>query len=189
MIPQCDEGLKMESAMANANDNVNGNASGNASGNPIGNAGSATGSPGGEAPVSRKAVAGAMEAALGPGMEHGNDANVTPLAPGAAHKPAQNAPYPAPYHSHGSVLEGGDSPAVLAQPASAASQGQGSRLQPNAASASRRAKRVLTGAQDAAVQRYRLVTEGTDDFVHDNPWKAIALAAIGGLIVGLLASR
>ena len=37
--------------------------------------------------------------------------------------------------------------------------------------------------------RYRRVSDGTDDYVHDNPWKSIALAAVGGLLIGLLASR
>jgi ElaB/YqjD/DUF883 family membrane-anchored ribosome-binding protein len=48
---------------------------------------------------------------------------------------------------------------------------------------------MLTGAQDVVATRYRQAREGTDDFVHDNPWKSIALAAVGGLIVGLLAAR
>ncbi|WP_244815980.1 YqjD family protein [Caballeronia sp. Lep1P3] len=180
--------------MNNAMNNANGNASAS-------NAGDASGratAPGGEPPLSRSAVTSAMEAALGPGMEHGNEGNAVPLAPGAAHKPpqnaqstrgTQNAPYPAPYHAHGSALEGGDSPAVLAQPASAAAEGQGSRFHPDRVSTGKRAKRVMAGAQDVAVARYRRVSEGTDDFVHDNPWKSIALAAIGGLIVGLLVSR
>ncbi|WP_087039612.1 DUF883 family protein [Caballeronia arvi] len=37
--------------------------------------------------------------------------------------------------------------------------------------------------------RYRAASETTDDFVHDNPWKAIALAAVAGLVIGMLASR
>jgi ElaB/YqjD/DUF883 family membrane-anchored ribosome-binding protein len=136
-------------------------------------------------PLARRTVTSAMEAALAPGMAHAREANVTPFAPGEAHRP----PAYAPYHVHGSVLEGGDSPAVLAQPAATASEGQGSRFHPDATSAGVSAKRVISGAQDVAVARYRRVTEGTDDFVHDNPWKAITMAAIGGLIVGLLMSR
>ncbi|WP_248319865.1 YqjD family protein [Caballeronia sp. Sq4a] len=169
--------------MENVNVNANANASGNA--NAKGNAATSSGEPA----VSRKAVERAMDAALGPGMEQSGEGNAAAHAPGAAQQPARNAPYPAPYHAHGSVLEGGDSPAVLAQPASASSQGQGSPLRPERLSAGRRAQRVISGAQDVAVARYRLVTEGTDDFVHDNPWKSIAMAAIGGLIVGLLIAR
>ncbi|SAL78157.1 membrane protein [Caballeronia peredens] len=135
-------------------------------------------------PLARRTVASAMEAALAPGMAHANEVNVTPLAPGAAHRPATNAPY----HVHGSVLEGGDSPAVLAQPAAAHAEGKGSAFHPAPRSA-RRTREVLADAQDALVTRYRRVSDTTDDFVHDNPWKAIAMAAVGGLIVGLLAAR
>jgi ElaB/YqjD/DUF883 family membrane-anchored ribosome-binding protein len=43
--------------------------------------------------------------------------------------------------------------------------------------------------QDALVRNYRVATDTTDDFVHDNPWKAIIMAALGGVIVGMLVSR
>jgi ElaB/YqjD/DUF883 family membrane-anchored ribosome-binding protein len=137
-----------------------------------------------EPPLSRRTVASAMDAALTPGTAQAQAASVTPLTPGEAHKPAKYAPY----HVHGSVLEGGDSPAVLAQPASAAAEGQGSAFHP-ARPVPRRARAALAGAQDVVASRYRQAKEGTDDFVHDNPWKSIALAAVGGLIVGLLAAR
>ncbi|AQH00258.1 hypothetical protein A9R05_08520 [Burkholderia sp. KK1] len=153
-------------------DNANGNAS------PI------PSMPSAEPALARRAVASAMDAALAPGMAQAQATNVMPLAPGAAHKPAKYAPY----HVHGSVLEGGDSPTVLAQPASASAEGQGSQFHP-ARPVPRRARAVLAGAQDAVAVRYARAKEGTDDFVHDNPWKSIALAAVGGLIVGLLASR
>ena len=153
-------------------DNANGNAS------TIGTM------PSGEPPLARRTVTSAMEAALAPGMAHGQAASVTPLAPGEAHKPAMYAPY----HVHGSVLEGGDSPTVLAQPAAARAEGQGSEYHP-ARPVPRRARAVLAGAQDVVATRYRQAREDTDDFVHENPWKAIAMAAVGGLIVGLLAAR
>lgn len=124
-------------------------------------------------PLARRTVASAMEAALAPGRS----ASVMPLAPGEAHKPVMYAPY----HVHGSVLEGGDSPTVLAQPAAAHAEGQGSQFHPTQPAA-RRARAVLAA-------RYRRASESTDDFVHDNPWESIALAAVGGLIVGLLAAR
>jgi ElaB/YqjD/DUF883 family membrane-anchored ribosome-binding protein len=123
-------------------------------------------------PVPRTPVVSALEPAL---------------TPGSAQRPAMIAPY----HVHGSVLEGGDSPAVLAQPAATASAGQGSSLrpEPRVAKVTRRARVALTDAQYALSRRYRRASDSTDDFVHDNPWKSIALAAIGGFIVGLLASR
>jgi ElaB/YqjD/DUF883 family membrane-anchored ribosome-binding protein len=50
-------------------------------------------------------------------------------------------------------------------------------------------KDKLSDMQDALVRNYRVATDTTDDFVHDNPWKAIIMAALGGVIVGMLVSR
>lgn len=50
-------------------------------------------------------------------------------------------------------------------------------------------KERLSDVRDGMATRYRAASETTDDFVHDNPWKAIALAAVGGLLIGMLASR
>lgn len=137
-----------------------------------------------EPPLARRTVTSAMEAALAPGMAHKHGASVTPIAPGAAHRPAIYAPY----HVHGSVLEGGDSPAVLAQPAAVTAEHQGSQFHPNPPAA-RRAKTVLADAQDVLAVQYRRATESTEDYVQRNPWKSLAFAALGGLIVGLLAAR
>lgn len=30
---------------------------------------------------------------------------------------------------------------------------------------------------------------GADDCVHDNPWRAVGIAAVGGLLLGLLIAR
>jgi ElaB/YqjD/DUF883 family membrane-anchored ribosome-binding protein len=147
---------------------IRGKAMENANGNEAGASVTPIDSP----PALRTPVASAMQHAL---------------TPGAAHRPAMIAPY----HVHGSVLEGGDSPAVLAQPAAAAREGQGSGLhpEPHAAKVTQRARVALTDAQYALSRRYRRASDSTDDFVHDNPWKSMALAAVGGLIIGLLASR
>jgi ElaB/YqjD/DUF883 family membrane-anchored ribosome-binding protein len=135
-------------------------------------------------PLARRTVPSTMDAALAPGMAHGQAATVTPLTPGEAHRPAKYSPY----HVHGSVLEGGDSPSVLAQPAAANAQGQGSQYHPSPP-IPRRARDVLAGAQDVIATQYRQAKEGTGDYVRENPWRSIALAAVGGLIVGLLAAR
>jgi ElaB/YqjD/DUF883 family membrane-anchored ribosome-binding protein len=47
----------------------------------------------------------------------------------------------------------------------------------------------LADARNVVQDRYRAVSELTDDFAHENPWKAIALAALAGIIVGMLAAR
>ncbi|GAB5097640.1 ElaB/YgaM/YqjD family protein [Caballeronia sp. HLA56] len=50
-------------------------------------------------------------------------------------------------------------------------------------------KKKLSDVQDALVNRYRVASETTDDFVHDSPWKAIAMAALGGVVIGMMISR
>ncbi len=43
--------------------------------------------------------------------------------------------------------------------------------------------------QDAVVERSKAAAQATDDYVHDNPWKSIGLAAAVGLAIGLLVNR
>lgn len=50
-------------------------------------------------------------------------------------------------------------------------------------------KDALASAQDAMTSGYRTVSGSADDFVHESPWKSIALAALGGMIIGMLAGR
>ncbi len=51
------------------------------------------------------------------------------------------------------------------------------------------AKNKFSDVQDAITKKYRVAADTTDDFVHENPWKAITMAALAGLVVGMLASR
>ena len=51
------------------------------------------------------------------------------------------------------------------------------------------ATRDLKHLQDAAVLRAKAAGHATDEFVHENPWKSIGIAAGVGLVVGLLVSR
>jgi ElaB protein len=83
-------------------------------------------------------------------------------------------------------------PAVLAQPVEGA-EGQRSKLPATDNTTAAKAKRelavvkdVLAGAQDAIVTRCRVVSESTDDFVHDSPWNAIAADEV---TVGALPKR
>jgi ElaB/YqjD/DUF883 family membrane-anchored ribosome-binding protein len=50
-------------------------------------------------------------------------------------------------------------------------------------------KDKIASAQEVVKTKYRVVSESTDDYVHEAPWKAITMALIGGLIIGLLARR
>ena len=51
------------------------------------------------------------------------------------------------------------------------------------------AKIKLTEAESKVVDKAKAVGRATDDFVHDNPWRAVGIAAGVGLIAGLLISR
>jgi ElaB/YqjD/DUF883 family membrane-anchored ribosome-binding protein len=43
--------------------------------------------------------------------------------------------------------------------------------------------------QEALMEKTKAAAETTDQYVHENPWKAIGVAASLGLIVGLLLRR
>lgn len=51
------------------------------------------------------------------------------------------------------------------------------------------AKDELVRMQDAAVAKAQEVGDAADEFVHENPWKSIGIAAGIGLVVGMLVSR
>lgn len=51
------------------------------------------------------------------------------------------------------------------------------------------ARHSLADAQAAVSERTKQVARATDDYVHDNPWRSIGVAAGIGFIVGLLIGR
>lgn len=51
------------------------------------------------------------------------------------------------------------------------------------------AKADLLHLQEAAVAKAKAAGHATDEFVHENPWKSIGIAAGVGLLMGLLMSR
>jgi ElaB/YqjD/DUF883 family membrane-anchored ribosome-binding protein len=51
------------------------------------------------------------------------------------------------------------------------------------------AKDSLAEAQAAVVDKAKQVGRATDDYVHDNPWRSVGVAAGFGFIVGLLIGR
>lgn len=51
------------------------------------------------------------------------------------------------------------------------------------------AKASLTQLQETAVAKAKAAGHAADEYVHDNPWKAIGAAAGIGLVVGLLIGR
>ncbi|MCK9989648.1 MAG: DUF883 family protein [Rugosibacter sp.] len=50
-------------------------------------------------------------------------------------------------------------------------------------------KAQLLDAEAAMVEKAKQVGRVTDDYVHDNPWRSIGVAAGVGFIVGLLIGR
>ena len=51
------------------------------------------------------------------------------------------------------------------------------------------AKAELAHVQEMAVAKVKEAGHATDEFVHENPWKSIGIAAGVGLVVGLLIGR
>jgi len=52
-----------------------------------------------------------------------------------------------------------------------------------------KAKVELSRLQQVTVEKAKAAGHATDEFVHENPWKSIGIAAGLGLVVGLLISR
>lgn len=51
------------------------------------------------------------------------------------------------------------------------------------------AKERLAEAEHALVEKTKQAARATDEYVHENPWKAVGIAAGVGLVVGMLISR
>jgi ElaB/YqjD/DUF883 family membrane-anchored ribosome-binding protein len=51
------------------------------------------------------------------------------------------------------------------------------------------AKERLAEAQNKAIEKTRAAAKATDEYVHENPWKSVGIAAGAGLIIGMLISR
>src|SRR5574340_248187 len=59
------------------------------------------------------------------------------------------------------------------------------RIQENLVSAKAR----LIAAEEAVVAKTKQAAKATDEYVHENPWKAVGIAAGVGLVIGMLISR
>ena len=53
----------------------------------------------------------------------------------------------------------------------------------------RQAKQRLSTIEDEALRRAREVADATDEYVRENPWQSVGIAAGVGLLLGLLLSR
>lgn len=53
----------------------------------------------------------------------------------------------------------------------------------------RQAQTRLTAVEEEAMRRAREVAEAADEYVHENPWQSVAIAAGVGLVLGLMLGR
>ncbi len=53
----------------------------------------------------------------------------------------------------------------------------------------RDAKLRLADAEAALLDRTKAAARATDDFVHENPWRAVGVAAAIGLLLGVIIGR
>ena len=51
------------------------------------------------------------------------------------------------------------------------------------------AKVKLTEAERALLEKSKQAAKATDEYVRDNPWQAVGIAAAAGLVLGVLISR
>jgi len=52
-----------------------------------------------------------------------------------------------------------------------------------------KAKDRLADTREAVVDKTKEAAKATDEYVHDNPWRAVGIAAGIGLIIGMLIGR
>ncbi|MFA6063648.1 MAG: DUF883 family protein [Gallionella sp.] len=51
------------------------------------------------------------------------------------------------------------------------------------------AKEHLAIAEEAMLEKTRQAARATDEYVHENPWRAVGIGAAAGLVIGMLISR
>jgi ElaB/YqjD/DUF883 family membrane-anchored ribosome-binding protein len=51
------------------------------------------------------------------------------------------------------------------------------------------AKIKMLDAQEAMIERGKFAAKATDEYVHENPWQSVGIAAAVGVVVGLLIGR
>ena len=50
-------------------------------------------------------------------------------------------------------------------------------------------KKRLVAAETDVIERTQQAAKDTDQYVHDNPWQAVGITAVVGVIVGMLIAR
>jgi len=77
----------------------------------------------------------------------------------------------------------------MLQQAAEATGEKAEELRESAMRSLRRTRESLYSTQDELMARGRRAMRVTDDYVHDNPWRAIGTAGLIGLLVGALICR
>lgn len=77
----------------------------------------------------------------------------------------------------------------MLQQAAEATGEKAEELRDNAMRSLRRTREHLYSTQDELVARGRRAARAIDDDVHDNPWRAIGVAGLVGVLIGALICR
>ncbi|MFA7669543.1 MAG: DUF883 family protein [Burkholderiaceae bacterium] len=77
----------------------------------------------------------------------------------------------------------------MLQQAAEATGEKAEELREHAMRSLRRTREHLYSTQDELMARGRRAVRATDDYVHDNPWRAIGMAGLIGVLVGALICR
>lgn len=88
-----------------------------------------------------------------------------------------------------SVKDSLDDAEKLLREAAQATGDKATELRERAMLSLRRTREALYDTQDAMLERGRRAARVTDEYVHDNPWQAIGIAGLTGLLIGMLISR
>ncbi|NYT62330.1 DUF883 family protein [Alcaligenaceae bacterium] len=87
------------------------------------------------------------------------------------------------------VKESLDDAEKLLREAASSTGDKATELRESAMQALRRTRETLYDTQDALLERGRRAARVTDDYVHDNPWQAIGMAGLAGVLIGALICR
>jgi len=81
-----------------------------------------------------------------------------------------------------------DDAEALLREAAGATGDRAAELRDRAMKSLRATRETLHETQDILLQQGRRAARVTDDYVHDNPWQAVAAAGLAGLLLGLVLS-
>ena len=77
----------------------------------------------------------------------------------------------------------------LMREAADATGDKANELRENAMRSLRRTRETLYDTQDELLAQGRRAVRATDDYVHDNPWRAITVAGVAGVLIGAIICR